>query len=787
MRTKSYSLIASIAACTAQAAGADNLALVDPLIGSVNGGNVFAGASLPFGMAKAVADVSGQNTAGWSYDFSNVTGFSTLHDSGTGGQPSMGNFPISVQPACQGTTDDVGVFEGEGCKFGGKLERAVDYLNGSVEARPGYFGLGLANGVKSEMTVTQHAALYQFRFGGNGTVSPLVLLDLTDLQDSRQNASVAVDATTGRMMANGTFLPSFGVGSYQAFTCMDFRGANIADTGIWTNERAGTEPKQLFVNRGYSLFYIQAGGFVHFDAPRDGVLQARVGMSFISAEQACQSAEAEIPDWDFARVRSAAEDEWKQKLSGVSIQPGGASTDLQKTFFTGIYRTMMSPQNYTGENPLWQSAAPYFDSFYCIWDSFRSDFPFLTLVDPQTLTQMLESLLDTYVHLGWLPDCRMQFCKGYSQGGSNADVVLADAYVKNLSTTQIDWELAYKALVNDAENEPFDWGVEGRGGLESWKRLGYIPVLDYDYLGFGPPFHSISRSVEYAYNDFSVATVALGLGHEADYQKYLSRSGNWRNLFKSDQTSYWLNGTPTGFVGFPQPRYANGTWRYQDPIECSPLDEFCSYSSNPKETFESAIWTYQFYAPHAEAELVALLGGPDAFVKRLDYLHTSGLLDIGNEPSELNTFQYHYAGRPGRSSYRLHTYIPSTFNASTSGLPGNDDSGAAGSFLAFAMSGLFPVAGQNVYLLVPPYFENVSYTHAITGKTATICNTNFDSAYKRIYVQNATLNGTPYTRSWIGHEFFLDGGVLEFVLGEQESDWGTGMEDLPPSVGSTDY
>lgn len=779
------SLWAAILALTSvsKAAGTDNLALVDPLIGSVNGGNVFAGASLPYGMAKAVADVSGQNTAGWSYDFSNVTGFSTLHDSGTGGQPSMGNFPISVQPSCQGRSDGVGVFEGQGCQFGGKLERAVDYVNGSVEARPGYFGLRLKNGVEAEMTVTEHAALYRFRFAGsNGTVSPLVLLDLTDLQDSRQNATVAVDPKTGRMMASGTFLPSFGVGSYQAYTCVDFRGARISDTGVWTNERAGTGPHDLFVNRGYSLFYIQAGGFVHFGAPSDGVLQARVGMSFISAEQACQSAENEIKDWDFDDVRSAAEEQWRQKLSGVSIQPGGASTDLQKTFFTGIYRTTLSPQNYTGENPLWQSTSPYFDSFYCIWDSFRSDFPFLTLVDPSALTQMIQSLLDTYKHLGWLPDCRMQFCKGYTQGGSNADIVLSDAYVKNLSSASIDWNLAYEALVNDAENEPFDWGVEGRGGLQSWKRIGYIPVNDYDYLGFGPPFHSISRSVEYAYNDFAVATVAHGLGKEADYQKYLSRSGNWKNLFKADQTSYWLNGTDTGFVGFPQPRYTNGTWRYQDPIECSPLDEFCSYSSNPKETFESAIWTYQFYAPHAEAELVSLLGGPDAFVKRLDYLHTSGLLDIGNEPSELNTFQYHYAGRPGRSAYRIHTYIPSTFNDSISGLPGNDDSGAAGSFLAFAMSGLFPVAGQNVYLLTPPFFEKVSYTSPITGKTATICNTNFDPEYKRIYIQKATLNGRSYTKSWIGHEFFLEGGVLEFELDDQESEWGTRAEDLPPSV-----
>jgi putative alpha-1,2-mannosidase len=337
----------------------NNYDLVDPLIGSYNGGNVFAGASLPFSMAKAVADVTGQNTPGFSSDFSNVTGFSMLHDSGTGGQPSQGNFPLSIQPSCSGDVI-------EGCQYGPKSERAVNYRNGTPTARPGYFSIGLANGVDVEMTVTEHTALYNFRLGADAS-SPLILLDLTDLQDSRQNASVSVDAETGRITANGTFLPSFGVGSYRTYFCADFRGAAVRDTGIWINQRAGTQPKDLFVNRGYSLFYIQAGAFVRFRNLTDGLLQARTGISFISTEQACRNAESEIPDFDFAAVQLAAEEAWKDRLKGVSIQPGGASQELQKTFFTGIYRTMISPQNYTNENPLWQSSEPYFDSFYCIW------------------------------------------------------------------------------------------------------------------------------------------------------------------------------------------------------------------------------------------------------------------------------------------------------------------------------------------------------------------------------------------------------------------------------------
>ena len=171
-------------------------------------------------------------------------------------------------------------------------------------------------------------------------------------------------------------------------------------------------------------------------------------------------------------------------------------------------------------------------------------------------------------------------------------------------------------------------------------------------------------------------------------------------------------------------------------------------------------------------------------MQRLDYLHKSGLLDIGNEPSELTVYQYQYARRPRRSAYRIHTYIPSSFNASVSGLPGNDDSGASGLLLAFALSALFPVAGQDVYLITPTFFGSVSCTSPVTNRITTICNRIFDPTYEKIYIQNATLDGVPYTKNWIGHEFFSQGGTLELTLGSQEdsSAWGTKVEDLPPSV-----
>ncbi|KAF2848907.1 glycoside hydrolase family 92 protein [Plenodomus tracheiphilus IPT5] len=757
----------------------DLLDWIDPLIGSRSGGNVFVGATLPYGMAKAVADVDGENTGGFSTDGSNITGFSALHDSGTGGNPSLGNFPIFPQICPE---DDINRFK---FPIGA---RATPYRNESMKPRPGYFEVTLENGIHADMTVSDHAALFRFDFSqatsGNSSRDPVILLDLTDLWASRQNASVSVEAvtgeTSGRMKGNGTFLPSFGAGSYQTFFCLDATGGAIKESGVWVNDRAGTEPKELQVTRGFNLFYLQAGGFLQFQGPLTGPVMARMGLSFVSTEQACRNAEREIPgpNFDFDSLVTAAETAWRKQFTPISINSGGLNDSLQTSFWSAIYRTMISPQNYTGENPHWQSDEPYYDSFYCIWDMWRVQLPFLTILDPLMMSKMVRSLLDTYKHRGWLPDCMMSTCKGWTQGGSDADNVIVDAYVKNL--TGIDWQLAYEAVMNDAENEPLEWSVEGRGGLTSWKRLHYIPYLDFDPVGFGTNSRSISRTLEYAYNDFNLATLAKGLGKDT-FSTYSERAGNWRNLFRADQTSS-VNGTDTGFTGFFQPKYMNGTWGYQDPIACSPLATFCSLTSNPSETFESSAWEYMFFVPHDIGKVIELLGGEETFLKRLDFFHTSGLADIGNEPVFLTVYMPHYAGRPALSAERVHSYIPSRFNDSQDGLPGNDDSGAMASFTIFSMIGLFPNPGQNVYFITPPFFESVSITNQITNNTATIRNINFDTQYTRIYIQSVKLNGQPYTSNWIGHEFFTEGWTLELTLGETESDWGTKPEDRPPSM-----
>ncbi|TID25006.1 glycoside hydrolase family 92 protein [Venturia nashicola] len=745
---------------------------VRPLIGTVNGGHVFPGATLPFGMAKAVADVKGENQGGFGSDFSNITGFSHMHDSGTGGVASLGNFPIFPFTGCP--NDNLTL-----CDFS---NRGIPHINGSVDAHPGYFALTLVSDIKAEMTVTNHTALYRFTFPKSDPATKAVIItELNDLPLSASSTALIHDNSTGRISGNGSFAPSFGPGQYNLHFCADFKGARVSDVGLFS----GSEAKTYDADGKLPESFWPQGGFTRFVLKENRQILVRVGVSFISIEQACGNAESEIPDFDFAKTLSAAEEAWKVKLDVIEVDDRGVSDELKEVFWSGIYRSLISPQDYTGENPLWKSDEPYYDSFYCIWDSFRAQHPLITLIDPHSQTLMVRSLIDIYRFEGKLPDCRMSLSKGWSQGGSNADVLLADAFVKGLRQ-DIDWTTGYEAVLSDAEVEPARWDLEGRGGLRSWKDLGYIPIDDQDGPGSGMHTRSISRTVEYAYNDFCVGEIARGLNHTEDYEKYMNRSQNWENLYNTNQTSA-INGIDTGFVGSLQPRFYNQSWAYQDPILCSPLldPNACFLDTDGHETYEGSCWLYNFFVPGDMASLISKLDGRESFVKRLDFLHESGLLYLGDEQSFLTPFLYHYAGRPGLSAARAHTYIPSQFNNTLIGIPGNDDSGAMGAFASLTMMGIFPNAGQNVYFITPPFFREVKLRNPQTKNVATIRNVNFDASYKNVFIQKATLNGVPYTKNWIDHAFFLDGGVLELTLGDKESKWGTDENDVPPSFSTT--
>lgn len=271
----------------------------------------------------------------------------------------MGNFPIFAHSSCEG--DDI-----NNCAFD-VLDREADWLEDSVEASPGYFGISLNNSISIETTVTNRSALYRFTFpdqapaAQNASLSPLILVDMTDLSETRSESKVSVDAEEGRLSGSGSFMPSFGEGRYTMYFCMDFDGADLRQAGGYRDN--GT----VIVAPGSDPDVPNPlAAFVQFDAPdnEDNQILARVGISFMSTQQACRNAEKEQPDFDFDGTVKAAEAAWEEKLSVVEIDAEGVDKDFEVIFWSGIYRTMISPQDYTGENPLWDSEEPYYDSFY---------------------------------------------------------------------------------------------------------------------------------------------------------------------------------------------------------------------------------------------------------------------------------------------------------------------------------------------------------------------------------------------------------------------------------------
>jgi putative alpha-1,2-mannosidase len=190
-------------------------------------------------------------------------------------------------------------------------------------------------------------------------------MDLTDLSDSRMdNGTINIDAKSGRMTGSGVFRGSFSAGNYAAFFCADFKGAAIRDSGIFANSRASSAVQTLTISRSINGYPLPGGGFFRFRSPKTNPILVRVGVSLISSAQACSSAETEIPTFDFEATKSAAETAWRNKLLPVTVSTNGVDKSLLTNFYSGIYRTMVNPQDYTGENPLWESKEPYFDSFY---------------------------------------------------------------------------------------------------------------------------------------------------------------------------------------------------------------------------------------------------------------------------------------------------------------------------------------------------------------------------------------------------------------------------------------
>jgi len=676
--------------------------------------------------------------AGWSAT-GDIRGFSQTHVSGTGGGPKYGN--IMVMPAT-----------GEPAPLRSQSPRREE------KASAGYYAVGLARyGIKVEIATGVRAAIYRFTYAESRQAN--LLFDVAHcLQGGKAyHESQFVTGSEVHVISPTEVEGSSSVAggwNMQAkpYTVFFYAQTDTASTasGTWLNNQLQAGSKQAIGQRDQP-----AGAWLAFPTHAGQQVLMKIGISFISIAQARQNVEREIPRFDFEAVHNATVAAWDKALGKVELQ--GETPQQAQIFYTALYHTMLMPTDRTGENPLWQSAEPYYDDYYAIWDIFRTSGPLLTLIAPDREEGIVRSLVDIYRHEGWLPDARSGNSTGRTQGGSNAEFMITDAYVKGMAN--VDWETAYKAEVTDAEVVPPDPIKEGRGGLEDWLKLGYVSVEGFDRPG--------SVDMEYAADDFEVALLARGLGKTADYHKYLQRSGNWKKLWDSS----FREG---GFTGFIRPRHRDGSW-------LAPFTAMMEGSWGGPTFYEGNSWTYSTFVPQDVASLIKMSGGPETFVARLDaFFQVPRRYDVGNEPGFLSPYLYNWAGRPDKTAEHVRGIIAKSYHAGRNGLPGNDDSGAMSFWYAFGQMGIFPNAGQDVYLIGSPAYPQTTI-HLAGGKNFVIEARNL--AAENLYVTAASLNGEPLNRSWLRHSEIISGGRLVLTMGKTPSNWA--RTNLPPSTPPT--
>ncbi|KAK7743180.1 hypothetical protein SLS53_004265 [Cytospora paraplurivora] len=709
------------------------------------------GVSWPFGMVKLGPDLEDGKIDAYSGFLPRgmVTGFSMLHESGTGGAPKYG--VVSQMP-----------YAGE---IKNPLHRLTDKRTQPDVAELGYYKSTLNSRITVELAGTERAGIYRYTFPSKPRHRN-VIVDVSHVLTSFRGMGLE-QHYRGGSLEGWNRAPK-----WRVYFCGYFDTQKpphyktfVSHTGSYNTAKLAEYPAGRKIQST-----TRVGAVFYFKDDAKSVVTSRVGVSFTSTEQACNNVNSQIPaGTPLETVTKATQDAWNtQVLSKITTTDKRSTRNLQ-LLYSSLYHMHLLPTNKTGENPLWNSNEPYYDDIFTFWDLFRCTTPLLHILQPTHYTGLIRSLIDTWRHTGFMPDGRSSFSNGATQGGSNADNVLADAYVKGVRGANINWMEGLSAMVTDAEvvppnnDDPRDRTSstkEGRGALPDWKKYGYI-TQKYR--------RSVSRAVEYSANDFGVWQVAAGEGL-ASASAYLNRSRNWRNHWDPRASSL-------GFKGFVVPRSKKKDHEFvrQDPRRCGG----CYWGD---DYYQGTPWAYSFNAHHDMAALVRLCGGDERFVERLQAFFDPGnkLFDVTNEPSFTTPYLFSFVGRQDLTVATVRRIARKHYRPTPDGLPGNSDAGAMESWILWAMIGLYPITGQTTFLIGSPWFSDLRI--GLGDEKALVIRTEggSDDSY---YVQSLKVNGRSWDKAWVTwDEIFAEGGTMDFVLGSKPANWATGPP--PPSPAS---
>ncbi|WP_235032490.1 lectin [Actinacidiphila yanglinensis] len=740
--------------------------LVNPFIGTSNQADDFPGADVPFGMVQWSPDTpSRPSGGGYEYNDSTITGFSLTHIAG---------------PGC-GAAGDVPVLPTVGAVNTGATD-AFSHANESASA--GSYKVALNNGVTTELTTTTRSGMARFTFPSS-TQSNLIF-KLTGSQNGASNTQftkvssteVSGQVTSGHFCGAGnTYTVYFDMVFDQPFTTQGSSAAKASTLKPSTSGTAsknaaekpnapmlhGTTPKATTSKAAKGTVSPDAAasnGYVTFNTTSNPVVQAKVGVSYVSVANAVANRTAENSGWDFNGTRTAAQNSWNSVLGKAQIAGGTAAQ--QQSFYTALYHSLLHPNvisdtngqyyGFDGKTHTVDSGHSAAYANYSGWDIYRSQAQLEALIAPQAASDTAQSMVDDYTQTGQFPKWSENNGESYVMVGDPADAILADYHA--FGATSFDTSTALTDMVAEASKTN-----NNRPGLNYLSSPGYMPHDgSYGCCNFYGP---VATTLEYNTADFALSAMAGRLGDSADQKTYANRAQDWRNVLNPAS-------------GFVEPRNANGSWTGGfDP-------------TSGTDMVEADSWIYTGMVPFDVGGLAKAKGGNAAMNDYLDttlrsFTGANGYAWVGNEPSIELPWEYDYTGAPYKTQGTVRAIQDQIWANTPGGLAdGNDDLGAMSAWYVWSALGMYPeTPGTSDLALGSPLFTQAVVTLP-SGKTLTI-NGN-GAADNAPYVQSATWNGAAWNNAYAPTTAITAGGTLNYTLGTTaNTSWATAASAAPPS------
>ncbi|ALO96881.1 GH92 family glycosyl hydrolase [Streptomyces olivaceoviridis] len=758
---------------------------VDPLIGTRNGGDVFPGAVVPFGMLSwSPENTRGDATrtaapGGYQYDATRVRGFSLTHMSGTGCAGGSGDIPffpyageVTSSPASD-TKDAV---------------YASDFRHADETAEPGHYKVGLASGVTADLTATARTGSARFTYPAGKPASLLVRTANSEV--GSQDSTVTIDPDTRTIsgsVTSGNFCGYLDPEGQRAYYTLYFTARfdrAFQATGTWHDDRLDPGSREAsggtggFSHGGRPVAGKGAGGYVRF-APGDGPVNVKVGISYVSREAAEANLAAENPPGrSFDAVREAARRAWRERLGAIRV---GGGTDAERTtFYTALYHALLHPNVISDADGRYRGAdgrvhtvdrrrhAQY--GTFSGWDVYRDQVQLLTLLNPRTGSDIAQSLYELARQNNGVWDRWLHGASGtHVMNGDPSPAALAG--IRAFGGTDFDLKGALKSLVRAATvPTPQDLSPAGkpvlsvgqRPSLDKYLKLHYMPSVSNAWGG-------AAETLEMSGADFAISQLARAAGEKDTADTFAHRAQWWQNNFN-------VAAAPDG--GYIAGRKADGSW----------VTGFTPDTGNG--FVEGTAAQYTWMVPHDPAGLFAALGGREAALARLDdFFHDADggwaftgnggtKSELDNEPSINVPYLYDYAGAPYKTQETVRAAMRQLWSTEPGGIPGNDDLGAMSAWYVFSALGMYPqVPSRAELVLASPLFERIEINRP-HGNDISVRATG--AAADAPYVRSLKVNGRSSDRPWLPASFVRDGGRLDYTLSATpDHDWGASSP--PPS------